>query len=251
MKNNALYTVLKGIIIGGTMLVPGISGGSMAMILGIYDKLISSVSSFQKNKKDCFLFLFLFCIGTGLGIFLFSSPLSLLIEQYPMPMLYFFLGVVTGSIPFIFKQVNTKIHLQKALLYIMIGLLIVSLFSMIPKEAIFNEITSCFTGFLMLIAVGIIAAVALILPGISISYLLLLFGLYDKTMQAIHEFDFLFLLPLVIGLFLGILLTTKILERAMTRHRQITYFMILGFMLGSIVEVFPGLKDGASVKIAE
>lgn len=74
-KDNNLLTALKGLIIGGTMLVPGVSGGSMAMILGIYDRLISSVSSFMKNKKGNLIFLMVFSMGGILGILVFASPL--------------------------------------------------------------------------------------------------------------------------------------------------------------------------------
>ena len=88
---------------------------------------------------------------------------------------------------------------------------------------------------------GFVAAVALVLPGISVSYLLLMMGLYDTTMQAISQLQFSFLIPLGIGLILGVLLTTKVLEKAMTRYPQATYLIILGFVFGSIVEIFPGV----------
>lgn len=88
-KDNHILTALKGLIIGATMLVPGVSGGSMAMILGIYDRLISAVSSFMKNKKENLVFLLIFSMGGILGILLFANPLLQLIERYNMPMLYF------------------------------------------------------------------------------------------------------------------------------------------------------------------
>lgn len=97
MKNTPILTALKGIIIGGTMLVPGVSGGSMAMILGIYDRLITSVSSFTRRKKENLAFLIIFSLSGILGILLFASPLLRLIERYPMPMLYFFLGAVAAG----------------------------------------------------------------------------------------------------------------------------------------------------------
>ena len=95
--------------------------------------------------------------------------------------------------------------------------------------------------FLLLALSGFIAAVALILPGISVSYLLLLMGLYSETMRAISTLYFPFLIPLALGLVLGILLTTKLLETAMKKHPQPTYLIILGFILGSIVTIFPGV----------
>lgn len=121
------------------MLVPGVSGGSMAMILGIYDKLVSSVSSFRKHKRESFFFLALFSIGGGLGMLLFANPLLSLIERYPMPMLYFFLGAVAGGVPLIFKQAEIKSFSWKVPLYITVGLLVVALFAILPAGAFQSE----------------------------------------------------------------------------------------------------------------
>lgn len=245
-----LFTVLKGMIVGGTMLVPGVSGGSMAMILGVYDKLVSSVSSFRKHKRESFFFLALFSLGGGLGMLLFANPLLSLIERYPMPMLYFFLGAVAGGVPLIFKQAEIKSFSWKVPLYITVGLLVVALFSILPTGAFQSEMEAGIISFLLLMLAGFIAAVALVLPGISVSYLLLIMGLYDETMRAISDFYLPFLVPLGIGLLLGIVLTTKVLERAMTKHPQPTYLIILGFVIGSMAEVFPGIPTGPELLLS-
>lgn len=243
-KNNNIFTALKGVIIGGTMLVPGVSGGSMAMILGIYDRLISAVSSFAKHKKENLAFLVIFSLGGILGILVFANPLLRLIERYPMPMLYFFLGAVAGGIPLIVKQSGAKRLSWRSCLYLILGLLVVSLFAFIPSGSFQSEMNAGPASFLLLAAAGVISAAALVLPGISISYLLLLMGIYDEMMRAVSEFYLPFLLPLAAGLVLGIILITKGLEYAMTRHPHPTYFIILGFILGSIGELFPGIPSG-------
>lgn len=232
------------------MLVPGVSGGSMAMILGVYDKLVSSVSSFRKHKRESFFFLALFSLGGGLGMLLFANPLLSLIERYPMPMLYFFLGAVAGGVPLIFKQAEIKSFSWKVPLYITVGLLVVALFSILPTGAFQSEMEAGIISFLLLMLAGFIAAVALVLPGISVSYLLLIMGLYDETMRAISDFYLPFLVPLGIGLLLGIVLTTKVLERAMTKHPQPTYLIILGFVIGSMAEVFPGIPTGPELLLS-
>ena len=246
-KNNNIFTALKGVIIGGTMLVPGVSGGSMAMILGIYDRLISAVSSFTKRKKENLAFLVIFSLGGILGILVFANPLLRLIERYPMPMLYFFLGAVAGGIPLIVKQSGAKRLSWRSCLYLILGLLVVSLFAFIPSGSFQSEMNAGPASFLLLAAAGVISAAALVLPGISISYLLLLMGIYDEMMRAVSEFYLPFLLPLAAGLVLGILLITKGLEYAMTRHPHPTYFIILGFILGSIAELFPGIPSGGEL----
>lgn len=242
-----ILVLIKGIIIGGTMLVPGVSGGSMAMILGIYDKLITSVSSFMKHKMQSFKFLLLAAAGGLLGMFLFSGPLMKLIEKYPMPTLYFFMGAVAGSIPMILGKSKLRKFSIRGLLYICAGCVIVAAVSMIPISSGQTSTQMGMKAMILLAIAGFIAAVALVLPGISVSYLLLVMGLYDETMKAISELYMPYLLPLGIGLLIGVILTTKILEKAMNSFPQPTYLMILGFVLGSLTEVFPGIPTGPQI----
>jgi len=244
-----LMTVLKGLFVGGTMMVPGVSGGSMAMILGIYEKLISSVSSFLKHKKESLIFLMLFCGGAVLGMVLFAKPLLTLIERFPMPTLYFFIGAVLGGVPLMVKESGIRKFSWKSALFALVGLCIVALLELIPAGGMSADSATGLGGYLLLALAGFIAAIALILPGISVSYMFLLLGLYDKIMLAISELQLSFLLPLGIGLALGVLLTTRILELAMKRHPQPTYMIILGFVLGSLIEVFPGIPTGWSLPL--
>ena len=241
----SLLTFCKGMVVGGTMLVPGVSGGSMAIILGVYDRLVSSVSSFFKHKRESFLLLVTFALGGGVGALLFANPLSKLIELWRMPMLYFFIGAVAGCVPMIFREAKVARFHWKQPVYVLIGVLIVSALSLLPSGLVADsEMQAGTVSFLLLMAAGFIAAVALVLPGISVSYLLLMLGLYDETMKAIGDLYFPFLIPLGLGLALGVILTTKILETAMNRYPQGTYLIILGFMLGSVPELFPGLPSG-------
>jgi len=246
VNKNVLY-MFKGMIIGGTMLVPGVSGGSMAMILGIYDKMISSVSSFMKDKRGSFTFLLLCAAGGCLGMFLFSKPLLHLIETYPMPTLYFFIGAVIGGVPLIFGKSKLRKFSIRGLFYIFMGAVIVLAMTFIPMEAGDSATQDGFVGAMFLLLAGFIAAVALVLPGISVSFLLLVLGLYDETVNAISQMYLPYLIPLGVGLLIGIFLTTRILESAMEAFPQPTYLMILGFVLGSIAEVFPGVPSGVEI----
>ena len=246
-SNGNPKTVAKGVIVGGTMLVPGVSGGSMAIILGIYDDLIYSVSSFMKHKRASLMFLILFSLGGALGMFLFSRPILYMIETFPKPTLYFFMGAVLGSVPMIFRKSELKGFSIRGLCYVVAGVVIVMGVSFVPAVGSDSALEADITGMAFLALAGFIAAIALVLPGISVSYLLLILGLYDETMTAISQMYMPFLLPLGIGLVLGIILTTKILEKAMTDYPQPTYLMILGFVLGSLGEVFPGVPAGAEM----
>lgn len=231
-----ISTFFKGLIIGTTMLVPGVSGGSMAMVIGIYNRLIKSVSSYRKDIKNNSIFLLVFVLGAGVGILLFAKPLLNLIETYPKPMLFAIIGLVAGGIPTIYKEANIEKFGIIQSIYVVLGLISVILFNFLP----INSNSTSENDFVYLIISGFIAAIALILPGISVSYLLLLMGLYDQTMLAISNLNFSFIIPLAIGVGLGIIVCTKALEKAMSKYPQPTYLIIIGFVLGSMICAFPG-----------
>ena len=239
---------IKGAVIGGTMLVPGVSGGSMAMILGIYDRLIGAVGSFLKDVKCNFMFLCIFALGGAVGMVVLSNPISYLMEHFNKPFMYFFLGAVAGSIPMVYRHAKVKdkswISRMKQVGYLLIGIAIVMNFAFMPEGTFVGGDTHSSGNVVIQLVAGVIAAVALVLPGISVSYMLVLMGIYDSTVNAISRLDIFYLLPMGFGLFLGIVLITKLLEGALTKYPEMTYLVILGFMIGSVVQVFPGLPEG-------
>lgn len=237
----------KGFIIGATMIVPGVSGGTMAMILGIYDRLISAVSSFRKNPRDNFLFLLTFALSAGAGLVLFSTPLSWFLENYEIPTLYFFIGAVIGGIPLIQKKSGIEKLDVNTILYFLVGALIVTLISRLPQNLFANTVTSGGRGWIMLLLAGIVSAIALILPGISFSHFMLILGLYEQLLVAIKGMNFIFLIPLAIGVLAGILLFSKILEHMMEKYPKVVYLLILGFIIGSLAQIFPGIPQGMEI----
>ena len=136
---NYIYTIIKGFIIGASMLVPGFSGGTMAMILGIYDKLIASLSgilTFSKNEnylsknKLNFLFLIFFCAGSVLGMVIISKPLSNLIEKYYTVSSFFFMGAALGGFNAVYNKTKSYKFDFLSIVYILLGAAIVYLISM-------------------------------------------------------------------------------------------------------------------------
>ena len=235
--------IIKGMVIGGTMMVPGASGGTMAMILGIYDKLIWSVSGFMKHKYESFLFLLLFSAGGCLGMFLLSRPVLYLLENYTLATMYFFIGAIIGGIPMIIRESKASLFSWKRLMHISSGVMLVLMISMLPAGRFESQLEMNAATAGMLAAAGFIAAAALVLPGISVSYLLLVLGLYDETIMAISHVYMPFLVPLGAGTVLGVIITARCLEKAMAKYPLATYSIILGFVLGSAVQVFPGIPD--------
>lgn len=248
MNREHLVTILKGMWIGGTMTVPGVSGGSMAMILGIYDKLICSVSLILKNPGKSGAFLLRFVLGAGAGMILFSRVITfLLTTRAEFPLRFFFLGAVAGGVPMIYRQAGVKRLDFGAAAYPVVGVMAVVILSLLPQGLFSPDGSFGLTSILMELLGGLIIAVGLVLPGISVSQMLYMLGIYESIMKNISQFQFLSLIPLGIGVMGGIFLTTKAVERLMCRYPQPTYLIILGFMFGSLPELFPGIPGGVDL----
>jgi len=237
LKSNLLI-MLKGVIIGSSMSVPGVSGGTMAILLGIYDKLISSISNFHKDIKGNILFLIKFCIGSAVGIGSLAFVIKWLLENFPLPVSFFFLGAVIGGIPALFKKTKESPLRLASGIYFLIGLILVISIGFIPIGNFNISSGTGFTYLFMLLITGIIIALALVLPGISTSHMLLVLGMYDAMIVAITEFDIVYIAILGISTLVGIFLITKPIEWTLHKFPHQTYCMIIGFVLGSTTEIF-------------
>ena len=218
-------TFIKGLVIGATMTVPGVSGGSMAMVLGIYDRLLKHVSEITKYPKESLTFLLWFAAGAGSGAFLFSRGISWLLTTRAEGILcFFFLGAVSGGIPMILKSASVSRIRGRELI----------------SQGMFAPGTENTPMHLLFqLAGGFIIAVALVLPGISASQMLYMLGIYESTLKAISSLDILALLPLAVGGIMGTYLTARILEQLIKKHREDTFLIILGFMLVSLRSLLP------------
>ena len=237
-----LKNFLKGLVTGVATLVPGVSGGTMAIILGIYDHLIHAVSTFFKDWKKNLTYLMVVGLGAAVGFLLFSRLLENAIKSYPFVMQFLFMGVIIGGLPVLYRksEVSGKGNLKDYLFFIL-GFAIVLLLSAEP-EAVENMATSRgILSVLFLFIAGIIEAIALVLPGISGSYMLLILGLYGVTLNAINTFNIPFLIPLLLGVVVGTFGSAKILEKFLNKYPAKTYKLILGFVAGSLVQLFPGI----------
>lgn len=247
MKNN-LIIFFKSILIGASALIPGVSGGTMAIALGLYARLLRSVSRFFENAKNNALFLTVFIAGSLVGIFSLSGAVLWLFENYRLPVIYFFIGCVLGSIPMLFRQGGTKTIKSADVLWVLAGYLaVMSVSGMSGASCVIDS--GYFAQFLILAGAGAVIAIAFILPGISTSYMLLLLGIYDSTLNALQSGNISFLTPIALGALIGTLITARILENALKRYTKATYMLIIGFVLGSVFEIIPSFPSGINLLI--
>ena len=240
---------VKSFVVGASMMVPGVSGGSMVMILGEYDRLIGAVPAlFAKNeRKGAVAYLAVFAVSAVLGILIAARPLEWLTSRFSVTVMYFFLGAVIGTIPMMFRKARSQRFSFSSIICIAVGIAIVFSIDLIPENAVTLSLESNVLSLLSQFLVGVVVSVGLILPGISTTYLLLVLGIYKPVLAALSSGAFLSLVPICAGGLAGILCLTKLLQVAMRDYPKPSFMIILGFLLGSLREVYPGLPSGAGI----
>jgi putative membrane protein len=242
-----LVNFLKGIAIGVATLVPGVSGGTMAVIFGVYDDLIHAVSSFFEDWKKHSLILLQIGLGGLVGMVLFSGLLESAMNKYPSIMGFLFIGIICGGLPVLYRKSTTGKREKKDFLLLVIGLVLALLLSPEPSTTTAMATGQSILSIVFLFIAGIVIAVALILPGISGSFMLYTLGLYEITMSSINNFNIPFLIPLGLGGIVGTLATTKTIEKFLQKYPSKTYMLILGFVVGSLLPVYLGIPKGFNV----
>lgn len=245
---------LKGLAIGASMGVPGMSGGTTAIILKIYDKVLNALNTFFKNIKENFLFLSLIAMG---GIFGFAASyfsVMKVVEIFPAISAYFFAGIILFGLPSLMKESgiifndkkimpdekNTKnkktfIVILMDLIPFIAGLAVVVGIKILQNKGIINA--NNYTGFskyLFFIFAGFFAGIAFVLPGLSFTYFLLLIGLIGEQGLSFSIGIWPFLI-FIAGLIISIILTAKFLDKLIKKHKRGTYACIIGFLAGSVV----------------
>lgn len=244
-----LGNFFKGLFVGGTLTVPGVSGGSMAIILNVYDTLLSSVNSIflrGEKRKNAIIFLLLFGVGGVLGVLSFSGAVSLLMERFPLYTCFFFVGAVVGGAPVVFKKAGVKKFSLMDIVMVVVGILIVRAVAFIPDGVFSIDGMGGVLGVLLKVLCGVILAFGLVLPGISFSQLLYVFGIYEDVFDHIARFDILPLVPIGIGGVAGIFATSFAVEWLMKRYPKRVYLVIFGFLLGSVPTMFEGQSFGGN-----
>ncbi len=230
---NSLTNYLKGIIIGFGTLIPGVSGGTAAILLGVFKNLLESVSNVFKDFKKSVSFICPVFLGVATGVFLLSPKLNLFCIVYPQTSKYLFCFLSLLSTFLFVKKILFGNFKRRHFAYIFSGITVAILFSICisTNKLVVTENT------ISLIIIGILLSIALILPAISFSYMLLFFGIYQTTLSAIENYNFQFIVPLSFGVILGSYIFSKVLNKMLDNHPIETYSFVLGFVITSIIDI--------------
>ena len=258
-KNNFLKDFISGIAIGIAFIIPGFSGGSVAAILGIYERLVGSIADIAKDFKNSIKTLLPIGLGMVSGVIAMLYPLGWALEKFPFPTVSLFVGLALGGLPSITDKLKGKKRLSH-LPACIIPLLCALLLSFLPVGQDVNLFGLTFGGYILLVIIGIIGSCALVIPGISGSMLLLILGYYNPVVRMITDHFFkgrdiltciLVLGSLAIGILIGFIIISKLMKFLLKNYPMGTYFAIIGFILGSIPTVYISTAKDAAVEIAK
>ena len=249
-RNTSDYIILffKGIFMGIADAMPGISGGTIALLLGIYEELIRSISELKFSlfaelkkgfnpfwKKLNGNFLLVLILGIGISLISFIKISATLLESFPMFIWSFFLGLIFATVKVIYKLINQWYILNFFFLIIsVIFSYFLSSFSVYETDEI---------SLLYILFSGVIASSAMILPGISGSLILVILGVYAYLIKSLDNLEMIVIFTFISGALIGLLGFSRILKYLFNKHRDITYTIMLGLVIGSIEKVWPWNKS--------
>ncbi len=238
--------IIYGAIIGIANIIPGVSGGTMAVVLDVYDKLIQSISNFRTDFKNSLKFLIPIGIGGAAGILLFSKIIEYCLENFSVATNLVFVGLIIGSIPMILGKVQEK-KVQAGEIIAFVVCLAIMIYMGVANPNETNEVITTLTvgSFIKIFLVSVISAGTMIIPGISGSFVMLLLGIYTTVLTAVSDLNIMILIPVAMGCGVGILLFAKIIDILFAKFPQQTYSGILGLMIGSLFIIFPGFTMNA------
>lgn len=229
----------RGLLMGTIDVVPGVSSGTIAVLLGIYDKLIAAINGFfSREWKKHLLYLLPLVVGMGIALFSISRVMDYLLQHYHRPTFYFFIGLVIGIIPLLIRQSRAKETFR--LHHFIIVLITIILMMILPVEEsqqsfIADRSTATY---LRLFVAGFIASVAMILPGISGSFMLVVMGVYHTVIRAVSELELSVIIVVGIGVMMGIITMSKLIHALIVHFRTTAFAFIIGLVTGSISIIY-------------
>lgn len=239
--------ILKGLAMGAADVVPGVSGGTIAFISGIYEELISSINNVNLGlikvwKTEGFKamwsklngnFLLALFIGIGVSVLSLAKGISWLLENEPILVWAFFFGLVVASIIIVGKSIE-KWNIG-AIIGLILGTVIAYYITTLPPNENSGSMPYLFLS-------GALAICAMILPGISGAFILVLLGSYKTILDAVHEYDFKTIAIVGAGAIIGLLSFARILKWMFKHHKNITLAVLTGFIFGSLPKIWPWKK---------
>ncbi|MET3683923.1 putative membrane protein [Alkalibacillus flavidus] len=243
--------IYRGILMGISDIVPGVSGGTIAVVLGIYQRLIEAINGvLSREWKKHFAFLIPLGVGVLFALFTLANAIDWLFEHYPNQIQFLFIGLIIGIIPMLLKKANVSSTFGAThySLFVLAAILVASMAFF--QEGVSDAITTFDARtYVLLFLSGWLASSAMILPGISGSMLLLIVGMYPTFTYVLGDVIIQGLIPLALGIGFGLLVMSKIIRYFLTHYFYQMYALIIGLVVGSVVVVYPGFQPSFILNI--
>lgn len=242
-KNDWFLRFIKGAIIGLGFILPGVSGGVLAAIFGLYERMLSFMAHLSKNFKENILYFLPVGIGGIVGIGLLSAPLEYLLKHFQVIVLWAFAGAIIGTLPALFKESEQKKKRDTIDIAWLTGTLILGGLFLYFLPKIFGTIPANFGTFIL---AGALIALGVLVPGLSPSNLLLILGLYSPMLNGFKNFDLLgVFLPIAIGGLAAMLIFSKTMEHLLNTQHSRVYHFIIGLVIASTLLILIPNPAGA------
>ena len=235
---------VAGLIIGIGCILPGVSGGVIAVSFGLYRPMLDAVASFFKSTKRNFAFLLPIALGGVLGILLGALLLGYAMKRYQTPILFLFIGMILGGVPSLLAQANEGGFRANYLWALLGGVLAALSLLLLESAGVQNASMSDTLTPMQALAAGAIIAFGSIVPGISMSFLLIYLGWYQSLLDTIGRLELVPLLLLALGCVLCALALIRLVKWVFDHYHGYAFYAVLGFLLVSVGLVFPGFESG-------
>lgn len=233
-----------GIVFGTANVIPGVSGGTMLVVFGVFDRLTEAISGFKKLISNLG-FLITFALGAGAGILLSAKVIGSMFTAYAIQTNMFFIGLILGGIPLITKLGTSEKKIKPMCIFpFILAMAVVVGLTVLEKLDVFTMAAENVDGFdavfsLKMIGCAAIAAVTMIIPGISGSFMMMLLGVYETIIGALNTMNFYVLIPFAVGAVIGIIFGAKLISLLIKRNKLMVYSAIMGMVVGSVYAILP------------
>ena len=242
-----LGVLLRGMAVGVTETIPGISGSTVAMVLGIYERLIHSLSLLTtERRKEALPFLFKFGVGMVIGFAVTIFAITFFLEHHRTPTLLFFMGIIVGFLPYLWKDTveQSENNLKARHYVIMVLFLVVVVFGQSLNGFVEFDLNNLsITDYVFFALAGFVASIALVLPGISGALVLTILGLYEVATNALKTLDLPIVFAISTGIIAGVLLTSRFIRYLLASHAAETYAAMVGLVTGSIYAILSNIGN--------
>jgi putative membrane protein len=228
--------LVKGALIGTGFILPGVSGGALAAVFGLYERIIGFIAHINRNFVKNVLFFIPVGLGALGGMFLLSHPLAFFLENYEVQVLWFFVGCIIGTLPALWKEAGKKGR-QKRHLVILALTALLGFFFLYYAEARFQTKVPLNIG--AWAVAGVLIALGVLVPGMSPSNFLVYMGMYTPMVAAFKTFDLAVLLPIFVGAAVCLFSLSKVMDLLFERAYSGLFHFILGIVLASTVMIVP------------